>query len=208
MNHALRSMIAICALCASGCALLGKADPVVPRYFTPEYESDARAAAAKAPAELRLRLGRVSAWSHLRERLVVRSSAQELSYAEDRRWTERPEVYLKAALERALFEERGVQQALSGPAPTLEVELAAFEELPQQKVRLRALLLLHDDRNGRLEETITVDEPVTAAADKEVAVVDAFSRALRTGVNQISDRVLARLAALPAQAPAGCPAPR
>jgi cholesterol transport system auxiliary component len=182
---------------AAGCALLGKNDPVVPRYFTPQYESEGM----KAPAhrELRLRLGRVSAWTHLRERMVVRNSPQELTYAEDRRWTERPEVYLKAALERTLFEERGLVEAFAGAAPTLEVELASFEELriPKGREQFRVMVLLHDDRSGRMEETITVDEPVAAGPDSEVAVVEALSRALHRGVDEISDRVVAKLASLP-----------
>ena len=182
----------------ASCALLGKNEPVVPRYFTPQYEFDGSKAAGHP--ELRLRLGRISAWTHLRERMVVRDSPQELSYAEDRRWTERPEVYLKAALERTLFEERGLVEALSGASPTLEVELAAFEELrkPAQQVRLQALVLLHDDHSGKMEETIIVEEPVTAGGDHDLAVVDALSRALHRGVDQICDHVVAKIAAMPA----------
>lgn len=193
----LRTLVVFCALASAGCALLGKNDPVVPRYFTPQYESGA--VTAPGHPELRLRLGRVSSWAHLRERMVVRSSPQELSFAEDRRWTERPEVYLKAALERTLFEERGLVEALSGSAPTLEIELAAFEEVlkPKPHVRLQALLMLHDERSGRMEETLTVEEPVAAGADGDVAVVEALSRALHRGVDQIADRVVARLVALP-----------
>lgn len=184
----------------ASCALLGKNDPVVPRYFTPQYEFEGSKAAPHP--ELRLRLGRVSAWTHLRERMVIRNSPQELSYAEDRRWTERPEVYLKAALGRTLFEERGLVEALSGVAPTLEVELAAFEELPKPKshVRLQALVMLHDDRSGRMEETVVVEEPVTPGGDHDIAVVDALSRALHRGVDQICDRVVAKIAAMPAAA--------
>jgi len=194
----LRMLVLCGALASAGCALLGKNDPVVPRYFTPQYEFGGSRAAGHP--ELRLRLGRVSAWAHLRERMVVRNSPQELSFTEDRRWTERPEVYLRAALERTLFEERGLVEALSGSVPTLEVELAAFEELPkpQPHVRLQALVLLHDDRSGRMEETLTVEEPVAAGPDHDVAVVDALSRALHRGVDQISDRVVAKLASLPA----------
>lgn len=183
-------------LSSAGCALLGKNDPVVPRYFTPQYES----AGSTAPAhpELRLRLGRVGAWTHLRERMVIRNSPQELSYTEERRWTERPEVYLKSALERTLFEERGLVEALSGVAPTLEVELQAFEEIqkPKQHVLLQALVTLHDDRSGRMEQTFAVEEPVAAGADNDIAVVEALSRALHRGVDQISDQVVARLVAL------------
>src|SRR5204862_966662 len=50
----------------AGCALLGKSEPVVPRYFTPEYEGSAAAPAPRG--DLQLRLGRIEASSHLSER--------------------------------------------------------------------------------------------------------------------------------------------
>ena len=199
MKAALLAVLAAAAL--PGCALLGKSDPVVPRYFTLEYDGDP--AAARAPAGLQLRLGRVEGWSHLRERMVARDAAREFSYSESQRWTERPEVFLRRALARTLFEERGVVEVLSGRAITLEVELIAFEEIQQpHQVRMQAGLVLRDDRTSLLQETITVERPVTQGdgADRAPAVVDAFSQALRAGVTQIADRVVARLAAQPSPA--------
>jgi cholesterol transport system auxiliary component len=192
MRRTLLLLIATVAL--SGCALLGKNDPHVPRYFTPEYDGDAPA--ARVRSELLLRLGRVEGWSHVRERLAVRNSGRELFYDEDRRWTERPEIYLRRALSRALFEERGVVESLSGRAITLDVELIAFEEMEQpHQVRMQALLVLRDDRIGLLEQTITMDKPVakTRQADQARAVVDALSEALHAGVTRIADRVVAKL---------------
>ena len=48
---------------------------------------------------------------------------------------------------------------------------------------------------GLLEETITAEEPVAAAAEagQAKALVDAISRALNAGVTRIADRVVARL---------------
>jgi cholesterol transport system auxiliary component len=178
----------------SGCALLGKNDPLVPRYFRPELDGDAPR--ARVRSDLQLRLGRVEGWSHVRERMAARTSAQELFYYEDRRWTERPEIYLRRALSRTLFEERGLVASLSGRAVTLDVELIAFEEIEQpHKARMQALLVLRDDRIGLLEETITVEQPVatTEQADEARAVVDALSRALQAGVTRIADRVVAKL---------------
>jgi len=183
------------AVALSGCALLGKSDPVVPRYFTPEYEGGARAPQLRS--DLQLRLGRVEGWSHLRERFVVRSSAREIVQREDLLWLERPEVYLRRALARTLFEERGVVEVLSGRAVTLEVELIAFEEVAgPQRARLEAHVLLRDDRTVLLTETVTVEQPVEGNGEAEPAraVVLACSLALRTGVTRIADRVLARLA--------------
>jgi cholesterol transport system auxiliary component len=181
-----------------GCALLGKSDPVVSRYFTLEDAGDP--AAVRAPAGLQLRLGRIEAWSHLRERMVARNAARELAYSENRRWTERPEVFLRRALARTLFEERGVVEVLSGRAVTLDVELMAFEEMEQpHQVRMQVGLVLRDDRTSLLQQTITVERPVARSdgPDGSPAAVDAFSQALRAGVTQIADRVVMRLAAPP-----------
>jgi ABC-type uncharacterized transport system auxiliary subunit len=184
----------LCTVVLSGCALLGKNEPIVPRYFTPEYQGDT----ATAPvSQLHLRLGRVEGWSHLRERMAVRNAAREFSYYEDRRWTERPEIYLRRALARTLFEERGVVEALSGRAAVLEVELIAFEEVQEpHQARLQARVVLRDDRTGLLQETITVEQPVaqTGEADPARAVVDALSQALHAGVARIADHVVAKLA--------------
>jgi len=181
-------------LALSGCALLGKGEPLVPRHFSPALEADP--AAPRARPGLQLRLGRVEGWSHLREPMVVRDAGGELTLAEGRLWTERPEVYLRRALARALFEDRGVVEVVSGRAATLEVELTAFEEvLEPHLARLEARLSLRDDRLGLLEETFTVEQPVARApgADRLHPVVEAFSVALRTAVARMADRVVARL---------------
>lgn len=182
------------AVALPGCALLGKSDPVVPRYFTPEYDGGAAAVAARP--DLRLRLGRVEGGSHLRERLAVRGAAREVSYAEDRRWTERPEVYLRRALARTLFEERGLVESQSGRAVTLDAELVAFEEVVEpHRARLQVRLALRDDRIALLVETITIEQPVASGgeADPARAAVEALSLALRAGVDRIADRVVAKL---------------
>ncbi len=187
-------LLLIGAAALSGCALLGKNDPHVPRYFTPEYEGDAPTAPVRS--DLQLRLGRVEGWSHVREQLATRNSARELFYREDRRWTERPEIYLRRALSRALFEERGVVESLSGRGVTVDVELIAFEEIEQpHKARMQALLVLRDDRIGLLTETVTVERPIGKSneADQARAVVDALSQALQAGVTRIADRVVAKL---------------
>jgi cholesterol transport system auxiliary component len=178
----------------AGCALLGKSEPSAPRYYTPEYEGDAPA--SRIRSDLQLRLGRVQGWSHVRERMALRSSARELSYSEDRHWTERPEIFLRRALSRTLFEERGLTASLSSRAVTLEVELIAFEEVEQPHVaRVQALLVLRDDRLGLIEETITVEQPVAAVGqtDQARAAVDALSHALHAVVTRIADRVVDRL---------------
>ena len=188
------------ALLLPGCALLGKSDPLVPRYFSAEYAADQ--GAPRAPPGLQLRLGPVQGWTHLRERMVVRRSARELSYREDRRWTERPEIYLRRALSRSLFEERGLVESLGGRAVTLEVELLAFEELAgPRRARLEAHLLLRDERLALLDGTVTVEQPA-GPGDDPAQMAEAFSQALRAGVARIADQVVERLAARAAEPPA------
>jgi cholesterol transport system auxiliary component len=180
----------------AGCALLGKSAPVVPRYYTPAYEE--RSAPAQARSTLELRLGRVEGVSHLRERMVVRTAGGEVVYDEARSWTERPEVFLRQALERDLFEERGLVEVRSGRAITLDVELLAFEEVAQpHQVRLRARVRLADDRIGLLDETVTVERPVVEVAepDRTRTLVEAYSHALHDGVTRVSDDVVRALAA-------------
>jgi cholesterol transport system auxiliary component len=182
------------AMALWGCALLGKSDPVVPRYFAPDAGEGTGARAG--PSSLRLRLGRVEGWSNLRERMALRTAGREYVYREDRRWTERPEVYLRRALVHTLFEERGLVEVVSGRADTLEVELTAFEEVERpHQARLQARLLLHDDRVGLLEETVTVEVSIAKSdeAGEPQAVADAMSAALHAGVELIADRVVERL---------------
>jgi cholesterol transport system auxiliary component len=192
----MRALVLAAALLLPGCALLGKSQPLVPRYFSAEYEGDP--AAARAPAGLSLRLGQVQGWTHLRERMVVRRSSQELAYREDRRWTERPEVYLRRALSRTLFEERGLVESLSGRGVTLEVELLAFDSLAgPPRARLQARLLLRDDRAALLAETVTVEQPVAEGGRDGTPerLAEAFSEALHRAVTSIADRVVVRLVA-------------
>src|SRR5687768_6369916 len=114
---------ALCAL-LGGCALTSKSEPWTSRYFTPEAAGGSESPADPADAGgARLRLGRVSAGKHLRERIAFRRSEHELGYYDDRRWTEQPDVYLRRALSAALFEERGIHRVVSSGSPTLEVEL-------------------------------------------------------------------------------------
>jgi cholesterol transport system auxiliary component len=189
-------LLLACSGVLSGCALFGKNEPMVPRYFT--VSDVATAPRSNDPRGLQLRLGRVEGWSHLRERLVTRDASHELFFHEARRWTERPEIYLRAALARTLFEERGLTESLGGHALTLDVELVAFEELLTPHVaRMQTRLVLRNESVALLEETITIEQPVATNPDGDEAraVADALSLALRAGSTRIADRVVERLTA-------------
>lgn len=193
----------------SGCALLSKSEPLVPRYFTPELSTadtqstGGQAAASTAESYRRpLRIGRVAATSQLRERIVYRTSAEESGFYQTARWTERPENYLRRALSRALFEQRAFSRAVSGSAPTLQAELVAFEEVrgPPGRVRLQIVVTLDDDRASRLEQTVTVEHrlPSVTREARAGAVARALGAALREAVERIAEQVVA---ALPPPAP-------
>jgi len=185
---------ALATLAAAGCALTNKSDPLVPRYFSPERSGETLRTAAKSstpPAELRL--GRIEGASYLEERLIFRTSGNELGYYAERRWTEAPEEYLKRRLTRVLFEERGLRHVVGGNAATLDVQLTAFEEVrvPTRLARVRMSATLHDQRLVLWEETVTVELPVPPShgGDPADAVVEALGEALRIAVDRVADRV-------------------
>jgi cholesterol transport system auxiliary component len=183
---------------ASGCALLTKSDPVVPRYFSPELaESPSRTNKTTDGRKLSLRLGRVGGGSYLKERMVYRDTIHEFGFYEDRRWTERPEVYLQRALETSLFEDGGMRRSLSSTAPTLTADLVEFEEvrgsLPH--VRLRVTYALHDEQTVFFERTIAVERPLGGGLDaaRPDRVAAALGEALQEAVSRVSGEVAAGL---------------
>lgn len=190
---------------ALGCALTSKSDPMMPRYFSPdESRGRGRVAAASAVGErepetqaIELRLGRVTAASYLGERIVFRDSNYELGYYEERRWTERPEAYLRRAVARALFEDRSLRRLVSGAGPTLDIELSELAELRSPPVvRVRATYVLYDERVVRQQATLTIERAIpTAATASQSAEIGAraMADALGDTVTQIADRVAADL---------------
>jgi cholesterol transport system auxiliary component len=200
-----RCALALLLGAVTGCALTSKSDPMMPRYFSPDEargRTQLAAASLIAVAEagtqgIELRLGRVTAASYLGERIVFRDSNYELGYYEERRWTERPEAYLRRAAARALFEDRGLRRVVSGAGPALDIELSELAELRSPPVvRVRATYVLYDDRLVRRQATLTIERPIPSAATAREgaetaarAMADAFGDA----VNQIADRVAADL---------------
>jgi len=199
-------------LLSSGCALLTKAEPLSPRYFSAEPSNIGPTSGASLPAAERassgagheLKLGRVTSASFLGERLVFRDSPYELGFYEDRRWTEKPEAYFRRALSRALYEQGGFRRVVSGAGPTLDCELVELTELkaPAHLARARANFVLYDSRSVRTEATVTVELPI--AQGKETAApgasVAALALALTNAVDQIVRRVSVNLDAAPLEA--------
>jgi ABC-type uncharacterized transport system auxiliary subunit len=184
---------------ASGCALLTKGEPVEPRYFTPEAPEVDSAGKARDTTGLSVRLGHVGGGSYLKERIAYRDSDHEFGFYADRRWTERPEVYLQRAIERSLFEDRGLKRALSSSAPTLTVDLIEFEEVrgAAPRARLRVSYALHDEAAVFCEGSFAIERPLASGteASRPARVAAGLGVALNDAVTRIVDAVIADLAA-------------
>jgi cholesterol transport system auxiliary component len=182
----------------TGCALFSKATPIETHYFSPELPQGPGTTQARrfpwpgreAP---RLRLGRITPSSYLREEIVHRASNVEVALYETRLWTERPEQYVRRALERALFERRGLEEAIGGPATTLDVELIAFEEVraPRHAGRVQLRYRLRDDRSVLDSGVVAVERGVAGPAF--AAVVAAIGAALTEATSRLADRVVRQL---------------
>jgi cholesterol transport system auxiliary component len=190
------------ALCLSGCSFFGKQAPLHPRFYDPEPHPSG--GSVRAEGSKSVRLGHVVGASHLRERIAFHASQHELGFYDQRRWTERPENYLRRELARELFERRGLTQVVSGSAATLELELTDFSELrqPEHAVRIQAHVLLVDARNVRFEHTFTVELPVQASeGDPFAAVPGTMGQALSQLVSEVGERVNSELPADPPPLP-------
>lgn len=203
-THALTLVATLAVACLSnGCALLSKSDPVVTRYFSMETagatspkQETPPPTAAKLPE---VRLGSITGALYLEERLVFRTSANEIRYYRGRRWLEPPEASMKRMLLLSLFEQHGLQQTLSGAGPTLDVHLAAFDEirLPHRLARIQVVVRLRNDRVVLWQETLSVDRLVVEEKDGDRALetVLAFETALATAMEQVAQRVIHSLPA-------------
>lgn len=183
----------LCLVLAS-CALTSKSRPVDLRYFSADAALMSAPVRERAPLfgapPPRVRMGRVTAGSHLSYRIVHRTSPVELGIYDDLRWTERPEDYVRRALGRELFEARPLVEAVSDGVPTLEVEVLAFEEVQRGLLRAGRVQLRYriDGPDDVLASgVITVDRNAPGARFDDV--VAAISTALAAASAQLADEV-------------------
>jgi cholesterol transport system auxiliary component len=188
------------ALALPGCALTSKADLMDIRYFTLAWQEAPPSPSPGRPSAEgpRLRLGRITASSHLRNRMVYRLSDVEVAVYEDRRWTERPEEYVRRALAQALFEERPIVHAVSGGGPAIDVELLAFDEVHGKSGRAARVTIryaVQDDRTVFDAESVTVEVEIRGDAEEPENTAVSMGAALHKVVEQIASRVASQLKA-------------
>lgn len=185
---------------AGGCALTSKGDALAIRWYTPESTKTTLTSASNANSNgvipetaPQIELGRVNSGINLREKIAYRDSTFEQGFYDDKRWTERPEIYVRRELERVLFEEHGFRRALAAQAPALEVEVVSFEEVigpgAVHAARIQLKVVIHDERDALLEKTITVERPVDKSAKGFAGVVQAMSQALDAAAEEVSTDV-------------------
>lgn len=179
---------ALALAAVSGCALTQKAKPLEVTYYTPEHVRSGVTSRQPAPSPA-LRLGRVASGTDLGARIVYGDGAYRVGYYDGRRWTERPELYLRRSLTRALFEESGFRRAMSGDAPTLDVEVLNFEEVktPERHAARIVLRLVLSTDHVLMQDTLAVTEPVEG--DRFDDVVAAMARALDETSDEVTRRV-------------------
>jgi ABC-type uncharacterized transport system auxiliary subunit len=131
----------------------------------------------------------------LRYRIVHRESAVEIGLYETLRWTDNPDVYVRRALVRALFDDGALGQGVGGALPALDVEVLGFEEVRTTGAHTGRVMLryeLHDSRTVLAGGVVTAERPVTAGGFD--AVVVAIGEALRGATNQVAGIVTQALA--------------
>ena len=167
----------------TGCALTSKSPPLDVRYYTLETAPVARSADV---SRVKIRLGKVSASSHLRSRIAYRASSIEIELYETKRWAEPPQTLVRRALERQLAARSAL--VTGGKAMELEVEVVAFEERgapPTAHVRLRYVMI--DDRRVVVDGIIDVERP---SSGDFASFVDALGNALDEASAKLVDEVI------------------
>ncbi len=187
------TVMLVLVLLLQGCALFSKGDASTRRFYSADLPPLPESPGV-THGSIELRLGRVAAKRTMSERIMYRASEHEVGYYDDRLWTERPEAYLRRALTRVLFEEQGLKAIVGGPSQTLDVELLMFEEVkaPAHVARVRMAFTLADERVVSLQQTITVERPITATTpeDEGPALAQAMGFALRDSMTELSRRLI------------------
>jgi len=179
----------------SACALFRRPD--APRFFDPEPAARARASAESAGAttvvKVPVRLGPIRSSSYRRDRIVWRASEVELGIYEDRRWTDLPSHYVERALERELYERRGISRTGAHPAVTLLADVVAFDDVvaPTREAYVAIFVtVVAPDQRQLLAREFTARSPI---ADGDPA---SLARAMGVALDDCVDQVVSAVEAV------------
>ena len=187
--------LGILLLVASACALTSRGETLQIRYFSAQPAMPAPAMPV-GPTVAQLRLDEVMESSSLDTQIMHRVSSVEAGSYEDLRWNEPPSRYVKRALTYELFELRPLEQILSGAAPSLDIQVIAFEQVTtdgRPGGRVTLVYQLSGERAVLARGTVTKTEPARSAQIDDVVV--AIRSAMMAAVVEIADRVQATLTA-------------
>jgi len=175
-----------------------------PRFYRPESSMIEGRAIDPSPASgVPVRLAPVNGTPFLRERIAWRVSEVEYGLYEQRRWTELPPSYVERGLATALRDTPGVRLTDDFRAPTLRVDLVAFDEVlaPVHAAVVELVVSLRDgERRRLLDRTYSAETPI--AGDSPSATATAIGRSLDTVVTEVAAAVGAALSGTPTGATA------
>jgi ABC-type uncharacterized transport system auxiliary subunit len=182
--------LAIAVALVPGCAIFSSPTAEDVRWFTPELPAATVGQPEMQPERrIPLRLGPVTADSAIHLRVAYTNGLFEVGYYDTRRWTERPAIYVRRALERTLFDEGRFRAVQPGGGPTLDVNVLEFVEVqgPAGHAARVALRVTLSTDEGLVERTLRVTEPAPDASFE--SFVAAMAQALREVAGAVSGTV-------------------
>jgi ABC-type uncharacterized transport system auxiliary subunit len=172
-------------------------DAASPRFYRPASSTldgsttDAPTSSSASPSTAAtVRLEPVTSTPFLRERIAWRSSAVEYGLYEQRRWSETPPRYVQRALESALRTTPDLRLTDAFDAPSLRVDVVAFDEVlaPEHVARVSLVVSLRDRSRARIvDRTFSAEAPI--AADGGSATATAMGTALDGVVAEVARAV-------------------
>jgi ABC-type uncharacterized transport system auxiliary subunit len=141
-----------------------------------------------------VRLRPVQGTPFLRERIVWRTSDVEYGLYEQRRWSELPASYVQRALENALRRAPGVALTDDVRAPSLRVEVVAFDEVlaPARSASISLVVSLRDAKDRRLFDRLFTAE-IRAGDETTAATAVAMGKALDAVAAEVANTVATTL---------------
>jgi cholesterol transport system auxiliary component len=170
---------------AVGCALASRGERLDVAWYTPERTRPSQAVAERQ-GRCPLRLGRVSSGADFGPRIAFSNGLYEVGYYDARRWTERPEHYVRRALQRELFEGGSFERSSSVEAPRMDLELLDFEEVkaPALHAARVAVRVVVTSEHAVSEHTVEASHPVAGTSFD--AVVAAMAESLEDAARQVA----------------------